>query len=76
MRMFFIGSDDLPAEAKLEATRAINEALKAGWRGLAIAARFSLDEIGQGTRVRRAPERVRTRRSRDLTRRTIVGRSR
>ena len=47
MRMFFIGSDDLPAEAKLEATRAINEALKAGWQGLAIAARFSLDEIGK-----------------------------
>jgi NADPH2:quinone reductase len=46
-RVFFIGSDDVPAEAKLEAARDINRALEAGWRGLAIAERFSLDDIAQ-----------------------------
>ncbi len=44
-RMFFIGSDDVPEEAKLEATRDINAALESGWRGLQIAARFSLDNV-------------------------------
>jgi NADPH2:quinone reductase len=46
-RMFFVGSDDVPAEAKLEATRVINQALEAGWRGLDIAERFSLDDIAK-----------------------------
>jgi NADPH2:quinone reductase len=43
--VFFIGSDDVPMEAKMEAARAINQALKAGWQGLEIAAKFPLDEI-------------------------------
>ena len=30
-RLFFVGSDDVPAEAKIEATRDINKALEAGW---------------------------------------------
>ena len=46
-RMFFIGSDDVPTEAKIEATRAINQALAAGWQGLDMAERFSLDDIAQ-----------------------------
>jgi NADPH2:quinone reductase len=45
--MFFIGSDDVPTEAKIEATRAINRALEAGWQGLDVAERFSLDDIAQ-----------------------------
>ena len=32
-RIFFVGSDDVPAEAKIEATRDINKALEAGWKG-------------------------------------------
>jgi NADPH2:quinone reductase len=36
-RLFFIGSDDIPTAAKLEATRAINQALEAWWQGLEIA---------------------------------------
>lgn len=44
-RIFFVGSDDVPAGAKDEAARAINEALEAGWEGLEIAERFPLDEI-------------------------------
>ena len=45
VRMFFIGSDDVPEEAKLEATHDINAALESGWGGLQIAARFPLDNI-------------------------------
>jgi len=44
-RIFFIGSDDIPTEAKIEATHSINQALEAGWQGLEIAERFLLDEI-------------------------------
>ena len=46
-RVFFVGSDDIPAEAKIEATRAISQALEAGWQGLGIAERFPLDDIAQ-----------------------------
>jgi NADPH:quinone reductase len=46
-RIFFIGSDDIPSEAKIAATRAIDQALEAGWRGLEIAERFPLDEIAK-----------------------------
>jgi NADPH:quinone reductase len=46
-RIFFIGSDDIPTEAKIEAARAINQALEAGWQGLEIAERFPLDEIAK-----------------------------
>jgi len=46
-RIFFIGSDDIPTEAKIEAARAINQALEAGWRGLDIAKQFPLEDIAQ-----------------------------
>jgi NADPH2:quinone reductase len=36
-RLFFVGSDDVPDEAKAEAARDLNEALDAGWQGLDIA---------------------------------------
>jgi NADPH2:quinone reductase len=45
VRMFFVGSDDVPAEAKLEATRDIDDALVSGWLGLDIAEKFTLDDI-------------------------------
>jgi len=44
-RLFFVGSDDVPAEAKIEATRDINRALEAGWKGLDIAEIVPLDQI-------------------------------
>jgi NADPH:quinone reductase len=44
-RVFFIGSDDVPREAKVEATRAITHALEAGWQGQEIGASFSLGDI-------------------------------
>lgn len=43
--VFFIGSDDVPMDAKMEAARVINQALEAGWQGPEIAATFPLDEI-------------------------------
>jgi NADPH2:quinone reductase len=46
-RMFFVGSDDVPTEAKLEAARAIDQALEAGWQGLDIVERFSLNDIAE-----------------------------
>jgi NADPH2:quinone reductase len=44
-RIFFVGSDDVPAEAKIDATRALNQALEAGWQGLDIAEIAPLDQI-------------------------------
>jgi NADPH2:quinone reductase len=46
-RIFFIGSDDIPSYTKIEAARAIDQALEAGWRGLEIAKTFPLDQITQ-----------------------------
>lgn len=46
-RIYFIGSDDVPTEAKSEAVRAVNQAFEAGWAGLEIAERFPLDEIAR-----------------------------
>ena len=46
-RAFFVGSDDVPDEAKTHATHAINQALEAGWQGLEIAETLPLDQIAQ-----------------------------
>ena len=46
-RLFFVGSDDVPAAAKIEATRAINQALEAGWQGLDIAEILPLDQVAR-----------------------------
>jgi len=46
-RLFFVGSDDVPAEAKIDAARAINQALEAGWRGLDIAEIVPLEQIAR-----------------------------
>src|SRR5215472_13746035 len=44
-RIFFVGSDDVPVDAKTEATRDINQALEAGWQGLDIAEIVPLAQI-------------------------------
>jgi NADPH:quinone reductase len=44
-RIFFIGSDDAPSDAKLDATRASNHALEAGWQELDIAETVPSDQI-------------------------------
>jgi NADPH:quinone reductase len=46
-RLFFVGSDDVPVEAKIEAARDINQALEAGWKGLDIAEIVPLDQIAR-----------------------------
>jgi NADPH2:quinone reductase len=45
--IFFVGSDDVPVEAKIQATRDINQALEAGWQGLDIAEIVPLDQIAR-----------------------------
>jgi NADPH2:quinone reductase len=47
IRLFFLGSDDFPAEAKQAAARALNETLEGGWPGFEIEARFPLESIAQ-----------------------------
>src|SRR5260370_11301575 len=42
-RLLFVGSDDVPAEAKIEPNRDINQSLEAGWAGLDIAEMVRLD---------------------------------
>src|SRR5579864_6570625 len=46
-RLFFGGSDDVPADAKIEATRAINAAFESGWQGLDIGEVVPLDQIAR-----------------------------
>ncbi len=46
-RLFFVGSDDIPSDAKIEATRDINKALEAGWKGLDIAEIVPLNQIAR-----------------------------
>jgi len=45
IRIYFLGSDDFPNEAKIAATRDLNSALEAGWSGFGIAERIPLSEI-------------------------------
>lgn len=46
-RIFFVGSDDVPAEAKIEAARGLNQALEAGWQGLEVAEIVPLTQIAR-----------------------------
>jgi NADPH:quinone reductase len=45
IRVFFLGSDDFPAEAKAAAADALNAMLKTGWPGFSIDRRYPLAEI-------------------------------
>lgn len=47
IRVHFLGSDDFPTVAKATAATALNEALKAGWKGLPIAERVPLSDIAR-----------------------------
>jgi len=55
-RLFFVGSDDVPVEAKIEATRGINQALEAGWRGFDIGEVVPLDQIARAHELVEHPE--------------------
>jgi NADPH:quinone reductase len=47
IRVFFLGSDDFPKEAKVQAARDLNAALEAGWPGFEIGERVPLAEIAR-----------------------------
>ncbi len=47
IRVFFLGSDDFPKEAKSQAARDINAALEAGWQGFEIGERIPLADIAR-----------------------------
>jgi NADPH2:quinone reductase len=47
VRLFFLGSDDFPKEAKLQAARDLNDALEAGWPGFEIGERIPLADIAR-----------------------------
>jgi NADPH:quinone reductase len=47
IRVFFLGSDDFPAEAKAAAARDLNAALEASWPGFETIERFTLAEIAK-----------------------------
>jgi NADPH2:quinone reductase len=47
IRLFFLGSDDFPKEAKLQAARDLSAALDAGWHGFEIGERISLADIAR-----------------------------
>lgn len=45
IRLYFLGSDDFPVDAKTAAASALNDALASGWPGFEIEAPFSLESI-------------------------------
>jgi NADPH:quinone reductase len=47
VRLFFLGSDDFPKEAKMQAARDLSAALEAGWPGFEIAERIPLADIAR-----------------------------
>ena len=57
IRLFFLGSDDFPPEAKAEAARDINAALEAGWSGFVIGERIPLAEIARAHQLTDHPAR-------------------
>jgi len=57
IRVFFLGSDDFPVEAKVAATRDLNDALRAGWPGFEIGERIPLAEIARAHELVEHPAR-------------------
>jgi NADPH2:quinone reductase len=57
LRVFFLGSDDFPKEAKLQAARDLNAALEAGWPGFEIGERVPLADIARAHELVERPVR-------------------
>jgi NADPH2:quinone reductase len=57
IRVFFLGSDDFPKEAKLQAARDLNAELEAGWTGLEIGERIPLADIARAHELAEHPVR-------------------
>ncbi|MDZ7840011.1 MAG: NADPH:quinone reductase [Gammaproteobacteria bacterium] len=55
--LHFLGSDDFPLHARVAAARDLNAALKAGWQGFEIAARFPLAQIVDAHELMERPDR-------------------
>jgi NADPH2:quinone reductase len=47
VRLYFLGSDDFPLDAKQQAARALNDALQGGWPGFAVGACLPLESIAE-----------------------------
>jgi len=47
IRVFFLGSDDFPPEAKEQAARDLNTALETAWPGFEIGDRISLSDMAR-----------------------------
>jgi NADPH2:quinone reductase len=57
IRVYFLGSDDFPVEAKVAATRDLNDALQEGWPGFEIGERIPLAEIARAHELAEHPVR-------------------
>jgi NADPH:quinone reductase len=57
IRVFFLGSDDFPAEAKVAAARDLNDALQTGWTGFEIGEKIPLAEIARAHELVEHPTR-------------------
>ena len=57
IRLFFLGSDDFPKEAKVAAAQDLSAALEAGWPGFEIAERLPLAEIARAHELVEHPSR-------------------
>jgi NADPH2:quinone reductase len=57
IRLYFLGSDDFPTEAKVAATQDLNDALQAGWPGFEIGERIPLGEIARAHELAEHPVR-------------------
>jgi len=57
IRLFFLGSDDFPKQAKVAATVDLNAALESGWAGFEIAERIPLSEIARAHELSEHPAR-------------------
>lgn len=57
IRLFLLGSDDFPTEAKVSAARDLSAALEAGWPGFEIGERIPLAEIARAHELAEHPVR-------------------
>jgi NADPH:quinone reductase len=57
IRVFFLGSDDFPKEAKLRAARDLSAALETGWQGFEIGERVPLADIARAHELVERPVR-------------------
>src|SRR5215472_1569438 len=55
IRVFFLGSDDFPKDAKMLAAQDLNRALEAGWAGFEIGERIPLSDIARAHELAEHP---------------------